>query len=120
MRFTLEEKYESDAPTVHTRVEADVWPMDCIYGDCDHGTPADRDAERPLAACPSSKAIVCQECSEWHSEYEGGIESWPCENHAVQVWQKAGGEERQYDAMVEAFLRGWREHERARADGSTT
>lgn len=120
-QLALGDLYESDAPTSHTRVEADTWAMDCIYGDCDHATDADQDAERPLPACPSSKSIVCQECSDWNSEYEGGIESWPCENHAIQAWQAAGGPERQYDAMVEVFLRGWREHESAiQPDGSTT
>lgn len=106
----ITDKYESDAPTTHTRVEADTWPSDCIYGECGHGIAADVDAERPFDACPSSKEIVCQECSEWHSEYEGGVEPWPCENQAVQEWQALGGVERQYDTIVEAFLRGWREH----------
>jgi hypothetical protein len=116
MSMKLREKYESDAPETHTRVEADVWNMDCIYGDCDHGV--DDAEEHPSGKCPSSKAIICEECSEWNSQYEGGVELWPCENQAVQDWQGAGGEERQYDVMVEAFLRGWRERERI-LNGST-
>lgn len=110
MSMKLRGKYESDAPTTHTRVEADVWAMECIYDECEHGV--DPDAERPSEKCPSSMAVVCEECSEWNSVYEGGVEPWPCENQAVQEWQAAGGKERQYDAMVEAFVRGWSEHER--------
>lgn len=110
MSMKLRGKYESDAPTTHTRVEADVWAMDCIYDECEHGVHPN--AERPSEKCPSSKAVVCEECSEWNSQYEGGVEPWPCENQAVQDWQAAGGKERRYDAMVEAFLRGWGEHER--------
>lgn len=105
-------EYESEAPERHTRVEADVWPIDCIYGDCEHVPEADVDAERPYKACPSSKAVVCQECSEWNSESEGGIESWPCENQALQEWMALGGPERRSDDMCEAFLRGWRERDR--------
>ncbi len=109
--------YESDAPTEHTRTESTVWDMDCIYGECDHATEADERAERPLPACPSSKAIVCEECSEVNAQYEGGVQPWPCENQAVQQWQAAGGPERRYESMVEAFLRGWSEHEgRTRAE----
>jgi hypothetical protein len=117
MSITLDTEYENDAPTEHNRVEADVWAMDCIYGDCEHATEADADAERPLPTCPTSKAIVCQECSERNSEYEGGIEPWPCQNQALQVWQAAGGPERQYDTVAEAFLRGWDDYvRRARAE----
>ena len=105
------DEHESAAPTEHTRVETDVWPMECIYGDCEHAREADLDAERPLAACPSSRAVVCKECSEQNAEYEGGTEPWPCQNQALQEWQAAGGRERQSDAMCEAFLRGWSEHE---------
>ncbi|MEX8058727.1 hypothetical protein [Microbacterium sp. 16-032] len=110
MSVELRGKYESGAPTAHTRVEVDVWAMDCIYDECEHGV--DPDEERPSDKCPSSKAVVCEECSEWNSEHEGGVEPWPCENQAVQDWQAAGGEERQYEVMVEAFFRGWSEHER--------
>lgn len=113
MSMKLRGKYESDAPTTHTRVEADVWDMECIYGECEHDVPDD--AERPHPNCPSSKAIVCEECSEWNSQYEGGVEPWPCENQGVQDWQASGGKERRYEVMVEAFLRGWREHNNRRA-----
>lgn len=104
--------YESDVPTEHTRVEMDTWEMDCIYGECEHATEADENAERPLAACPSSKAVVCDECSTLNAEYESGVQPWPCENQAVQDWQAAGGSERQLTVIVEAFLRGWAEHDR--------
>jgi hypothetical protein len=110
MSMKLRGKYEDHTPRTHTRVETDVWDMDCIYGECGHDD--NPDAERPFEKCPSSKAIVCEECSEWNSEVEGGVEPWPCENQAVQEWQAAGRKERRYNAMVEAFLRGWREHER--------
>lgn len=111
MSITLNDEYESGAPTDHHRAEIQVWAMDCIYGGCDH--ESDPDAVSPFASCPSSIVIGCQECSDQNAEYESGYEPWPCENQAVQAWQAVGGPERQYEAVVEAFLRGWREHERA-------
>lgn len=102
-------KYESDAPTEHTRVELQVWSLGCLYEECGHGD-VDADTERPRPECPSSTMVACQECSDWNAEYESGAEPWPCENDAVQSWQAAGGKERRYAVVVEAFLRGWNEH----------
>lgn len=103
----LNDKYESDAPTEHTRVELQVWSLDCLYEECGHG---EEGTQSPRPECPSSTMVACQQCSDWNAEYEGGAEPWPCENDAVQSWQAAGGKERRYDVVVEAFLRGWNEH----------
>lgn len=109
MSIKLEDKYESDAPTEHNRIETQIWEMDCIWGYCDHAH--DDDMEQPSKECPFSVVSVCEQCTDWLEEYESGIEAWPCVNQAVQEWQAAGGEDRQYDTVVDAFLRGWNERQ---------
>lgn len=100
------DEYDEEWPQAHTRVVAETWPLDCVEGGCSHcGDDTDG-----LDACPSTVTALCDECSAVTAEYEGPALTWPCENAAVQHWQRQGGPERNRSSMVEAFLRGWREH----------
>lgn len=104
-------EYDETWPQTHTRVVAQTWPMDCIEGGCSHRD--ERGEPEDMSACPSTMTAVCDECSGVTAEDEGPVLTWPCENAAVQSWQRQGGSERSRAVMVEAFLRGWRERGRS-------